>query len=153
MRFRFARVRALLFDVPRTAKLAYCLLRDERVPTGPKLAVGAALGLIVSPLDLPGWIPVIGDLDILALGVLAVRVFVESCSEELVEEHRRLLSEGQSVFDRDLGFALALVTDGVRRLLWRSGLRPTAGGGETRPEDRAGWKLTEESQELEEESA
>ena len=88
MRFHLARVRALLFDVPRTAKLAYCLLRDERVPRGPKLAVGAALGLVLSPLDLPGWIPVIGDLDILALAVLAVRVFVESCPEELVEAHR-----------------------------------------------------------------
>ncbi len=133
--------------------MAYCLLRDERVPRGPKLAVGAALGFVVSPLDLPGWIPVIGDLDILALAVLAVRVFVESCPEELVEEHRRLLSEGQSLFDRDLGFALALASDGVRRLLWRSGLRATAGVGEAPAKDRAGWQLTEESQELEEESA
>ncbi|TMC12878.1 MAG: 50S ribosomal protein L9 [Chloroflexi bacterium] len=67
MRFDLARARALLFEVPRTGKLAYCLMRDRRVPLGPKVAVGTALGLIVSPLDVPAWVPVIGDLDVLAL--------------------------------------------------------------------------------------
>jgi uncharacterized membrane protein YkvA (DUF1232 family) len=114
-----ARARALLFEVPRVGKLAYCLMRDRRVPLGPKLATGAAVGLIVSPVDVPAWVPVIGDLDILALGVLAVKVFVDACPEQVVEEHRGALERGESVFDRDLRLALALAREGVRRLSTR----------------------------------
>ena len=116
MRLNLARARALLVEVPRTGKLAYCLMRDRRVPLGPKLAAGAALGLIVSPLDVPAWIPVIGDVDVLALGVLTVKVFVDACPEQVVEQHRAALQRGESVFDQDLRRTLALVREGVRRL-------------------------------------
>jgi uncharacterized membrane protein YkvA (DUF1232 family) len=114
-----ARARALLFEVPRTGKLAYCLMRDGRVPLGPKVATGVALGLIVSPVDVPAWVPVVGDLDALALGILAVKVFVDACPEQVVEEHRGALERGDSVFDRDLRLALALAREGVRRLTTR----------------------------------
>ncbi|HEY4027246.1 MAG TPA: hypothetical protein VGO86_12515 [Candidatus Dormibacteraeota bacterium] len=119
MPFTFARARALLFEVPRTGKLAYCLMRDRRVPLGPKVVTGAAVGLIVGPLDVPAWVPVIGDLDILALGVLAVKVFVDACPEQVVEEHRSALQRGESVFDRDLRLALTLAREGVQRLTAR----------------------------------
>jgi uncharacterized membrane protein YkvA (DUF1232 family) len=112
-----------LFEVPRSAKLAYCLVRDERVPLAPKLALGGALGLIVSPLDIPGWIPVIGDLDMLALGVLAVKVFVDACPEQVVEEHRAALQRGESLFDRDWRLLFAVARDGVGRLATRSEAR------------------------------
>jgi uncharacterized membrane protein YkvA (DUF1232 family) len=123
MPFSLARARALLFEVPRSAKLAYCLMRDDRVPLGPKVALGAALGLIVSPVDVPAWIPVIGDLDVLALGVLTTKVFVDACPEAVVEEHRARILNGESVFDRDLRIALALVQDGLRRVASRRGAR------------------------------
>jgi hypothetical protein len=116
MPFNLARARALLFEVPRTAKLTYCLMRDRRVPLGPKVAVGAALTLVFSPLDVPGWVPVIGDLDLLALGVLTVKVFVDACPEEVVSEQRAAVAGGESLFDRDLRLALGLVGDGIRRL-------------------------------------
>ena len=124
MPFQLARVRTLLFEVPRTAKLAYCLMRDDRVPLGPKVAVGAALGIIFSPVDVPAWVPVIGDLDVLALGVLTAKVFVDACPDEVVEEHRARILNGKSVFDRDLRLALALLQDGVRRLASRQGATP-----------------------------
>src|SRR5919109_3662185 len=95
-----SRAKSVLVDLPRRGKLAYCLLRDERVPAAPKAVLLAALGVIVSPLDFPAWIPVLGELDMLALGILAVKVFVEACPEELVKEHRRALERGESVFDR-----------------------------------------------------
>ncbi|MDQ6919352.1 MAG: hypothetical protein M3Z98_08340 [Candidatus Dormibacteraeota bacterium] len=101
MPLKFARVRALLMDVPRNGKLGYCLLRDDRVPMAPKVALVGALGVIVSPLDLPAWIPVVGELDMLALGILAVKVFVESCPDELVREHSAAIKAGTSRFDRD----------------------------------------------------
>lgn len=101
MPLTFARVRAFLMDLPRTGKLAYCLLRDERVPAAPKVALLAALGVIVSPLDLPAWIPLVGELDVLALGILAVKVFIEACPEELVREHRAAIRHRRSRFDED----------------------------------------------------
>src|SRR5262249_11107006 len=116
MAFNLARARAFLFEARRTAKLAYCLVRDDRVPLGPKVAMCAALGLIVSPLDVPAWIPVIGDLDVLALGVLTVKVFVDACPEAIVEEHEVALRRGESIYDQDLRRALALARAGVRRL-------------------------------------
>src|SRR5437870_13465488 len=95
----FSRIRDFLVEVPRQAKLAYCLLRDERVPAAPKAALLTALGIIVSPLDFPAWVPVLGELDVLALGVLAVKVFVEACPDELVRDHRKALERGDSIFD------------------------------------------------------
>src|SRR5215467_11546420 len=116
MPFKLARVRTLLFEVPRTAKLAYCLMRDDRVPLGPKVAVGAALGIIFSPVDVPAWVPVIGDLDVLALGVLTAKVFVDACPDPVVEQHRAALERGESLFDRDLRLVLTLAREGVWRL-------------------------------------
>jgi len=116
MRLNLARARALLLEVPRTGKLAYCLMRDRRVPLAPKVATGVALGLIASPLDLPVWVPVVGDLDALALGVLTVKVFVDACPEQVVEQHRGALERGESLFDQDLRTAFALAREAVRRL-------------------------------------
>ena len=126
MPVNLARIRDFLFEVPRQAKLAYCLLRDDRVPAAPKAALLAALGIIVSPLDFPAWVPVLGELDMLALGVLAVKVFVEACPEVLVKEHRRALERGDSLFDRDFraafGAAQEQVVGAVAR--WRGRVRP-----------------------------
>ena len=60
-----ARAKEFLVDVPRHGKLAYCLLRDPRVPAAPKAAVLGALALIISPIDFPAWVPVLGELDML----------------------------------------------------------------------------------------
>src|SRR5262245_13711841 len=136
MPFSLTRARTFLFEVPRTAKLAYCLVRDDRVPAGPKVAMGTALTLIVSPLDVPAWIPVIGDLDILALGILTVKVFVDACPERVVEEHRAALQRRDSLFDRDLRVGLALVARGVRSLIARRRLSlpgPTTSQSEDQP--------------------
>jgi uncharacterized membrane protein YkvA (DUF1232 family) len=110
-----SRVRAILLEVPRHGKLAYCLLRDPRVPTPPKLALLAALGVVVSPLDFPGWIPILGDFDMLALGILAVKVFVDACPKAIVEEHRQALKAGESRFDEDLRGLVGAARLGTRR--------------------------------------
>jgi uncharacterized membrane protein YkvA (DUF1232 family) len=125
MPVNLGRVRAVLFEVPRNAKLAYSLMRDDRVPLPPKVALGASLGLIVSPLDIPAWIPVIGDLDVLALGILAVKVFVDACPERVVEEHEAAMRHGESLFDQDLRAAIGLAREGAGRLSrrWLRGRR------------------------------
>jgi uncharacterized membrane protein YkvA (DUF1232 family) len=115
MPFDVSRARTILLEVPRYGKLAYCLLRDPRVPTPPKLALLGALAVVVSPIDFPGWIPVLGDFDMLALGILAVKVFVDACPKEIVEEHRQALKAGESRFDDDVRGLLGAVRAGTQR--------------------------------------
>jgi uncharacterized membrane protein YkvA (DUF1232 family) len=121
-----SRAKELLVDVPRHGKLAYCLLRDERVPAAPKAVLLGALVLIVSPIDLPAWVPLMGELDMLALSVLAVSTFIEACPEDVRREHEAALKAGESVFDRDFRDTFAATREGagrlfdtIRRRAWR----------------------------------
>ncbi len=66
-----------------TASLPTAFCGTSACPAAPKAVLLAALGLIVSPIDFPAWIPVLGELDMLALGILAVETFVEACPEEV----------------------------------------------------------------------
>jgi len=114
-----SRAKTVLLDVPRHGKLAYCLMRDERVPAAPKAALLAALGVIVSPLDFPAWIPVLGELDMLALGILAVETFIAACPEDIRREHQDALNAKQSIWDRDVRDTLGAARHGVGRLAGR----------------------------------
>ena len=115
-----SRAKTLLLDVPRHGKLAYCLLRDPRIPRRSKLALLAALGVIVNPLiDLPAWIPVVGELDMLALSILAVETFVEACPEDIRREHEQALETKTSIWDRDVRDTVAIARHGVWRLVDR----------------------------------
>ncbi|HKV89445.1 MAG TPA: YkvA family protein [Candidatus Dormibacteraeota bacterium] len=89
------------------------------MPAAPKAVLLGALGLIISPIDFPGWIPVLGELDMLALGVLAVETFIEACPEEVRREHEEALKEKQSVWDRDFRDTVAALRDGIGRLIHR----------------------------------
>jgi uncharacterized membrane protein YkvA (DUF1232 family) len=115
----FSRAKQVLIDVPRHGKLAYCLLRDDRVPAAPKAALLAALGLIVSPIDFPAWIPVLGELDMLALGILAVETFVAACPEDVRKELEAAIEANQSVFDRDVRDTVGAARYGAGRLVNR----------------------------------
>ena len=118
-----SRAMQLLVEVPRHGKLAYCLLRDERVPRAPKLVLLAAMGLIVSPIDFPAWIPVVGELDMLALGILAVQTFIEACPEEIRREHEAALATNDSIFDHDLRDTTGALRHGARGLVTRAQAR------------------------------
>ena len=114
-----SRAKQLLVDVPRHGKLAYCLLRDERVPAAPKAVLVGALILIVSPIDLPAWVPLMGELDMLALAVLAVGTFIEACPEGVRREHEAALEARESTFDRDFREAFSAAREGSGRLFSR----------------------------------
>ena len=120
-----SRAKEVLIEVPRHGKLAYCLLRDPRVPAAPKAAVLGALALIVSPIDLPAWVPVVGELDMLALSVLAVKTFIEACPEDIRREHEQALEAGESVFDRDFRDTVSAAREGGGRLAGRIRARVT----------------------------
>src|SRR5439155_22406035 len=96
----FSRAKTVLFDVPRHGKLAYCLVRDDRIPAAPKAVLLGALGVIVSALDFPAWIPVVGELDMVALGMLAVETCIEAGREDIRREHGAGRRAKPSFWDR-----------------------------------------------------
>jgi uncharacterized membrane protein YkvA (DUF1232 family) len=114
-----SRAKSVLVDVPRHGKLAYCLVRDDRVPAAPKVVLLGALGIIVSPLNFPKFIPVLGELDMLALGILAVETFVAACPEEIRREHEAALKAKESVWDRDVRDTVSAARHGMGRLVYR----------------------------------
>jgi uncharacterized membrane protein YkvA (DUF1232 family) len=88
-----------LWALLRQGRLAFRLLRDERVPTVAKLIVPAAMLYAVSPLDLvPDLIPLVGQVDDLGVLVLAVLAFIKLCPHHLVVEHEAAL-DGQEAPD------------------------------------------------------
>ena len=105
-------VKHLLFDLPRQLRLAYCLFFDDRVPGYVKGAFAAALGVIALPIiDIPAAIPFVGELDMVALTLLAVRLFIAACPRYVVAEQEHLILERHSRFDEDVrrGEHIALV--------------------------------------------
>jgi uncharacterized membrane protein YkvA (DUF1232 family) len=84
----------LLADLLRNFRLAWRLIRDPRIGTWTKLIIpGIALVYLISPVDiLPDVIPVVGQLDDLAILVLAVKLFIELCPQDIVRFHREGLA-------------------------------------------------------------
>jgi uncharacterized membrane protein YkvA (DUF1232 family) len=96
-------LRRIARELPRYGKLTYCLYRDPRVPQRNKLALAAALVAIYNPvIDLPLWIPVVGEMDSLALTILAVKMFIDRAPADLVQYHKERIGLGTSDFDQDL---------------------------------------------------
>jgi uncharacterized membrane protein YkvA (DUF1232 family) len=100
---RFKRLRLLILELPQQLRLAYCLARDPRTPAPLKAALAGSLALILNPaIDLPAWVPVLGQMDAIALTVLAVRTFNAQAPRELRESIEADIRAGQSRFDLDL---------------------------------------------------
>jgi uncharacterized membrane protein YkvA (DUF1232 family) len=89
--------------VPRYVKLGWLLMNDPTVSGRGKAALGGGLAYAISPIDpVPGFIPVLGQLDDLAVLLLAVRMALKSAPTEVAD--RRLQEAGLSwdTLDRDL---------------------------------------------------
>lgn len=89
--------------VPKYLKLGWLLMNDPTVSGRGKAALGGGLAYAVSPIDpVPGFIPVLGQLDDLAVLLLAIRTALNYCPEEVAE--RRLGEAGLSraTLERDL---------------------------------------------------
>ncbi len=76
-------------------QLIYRLLHDDRVPTLLKVAVPLGVALyFVMPLDLiPDFIPGLGQLDDIAVLLLAMNLFVKLAPQVVVSEHRQALGQ------------------------------------------------------------
>lgn len=102
MNARLVTAKQVLVDIPRRLRLAYCLLRDPRVPFPLKTLLASAFGLIVSPVKKPKRFPLLGPIDTTTLTLISLNLFILACPLELVSEHEQKIVERQSIFDEDL---------------------------------------------------
>jgi uncharacterized membrane protein YkvA (DUF1232 family) len=80
--------RELLTLVPNLVRLFRGLLGDPRVPLSSKIAVGIAVGWLISPIDLiPEFVPVLGPFDDVVVAALALRHVLRRAGEDVVREH------------------------------------------------------------------
>ena len=77
-----------LLALPRVALLVPKLARDKRVPTRTKLALGGLAVYIASPWDLiPGFIPVLGQLDDAVALLLFVDGVLNQIDDDILLDH------------------------------------------------------------------
>lgn len=82
---------AMIRTAPKQVALIGRLLKDARVPAIAKaLFVGAGI-FAVSPMNVPGWVPVIGAFDDLGIGLLAINIFFRMIPDDLVSEHKQAI--------------------------------------------------------------
>jgi len=77
----------LALRLPTLTRLALRLLRDPRVPRPAKVATLGAIGLVFSPLNLPGWVPVVGQATDLLVIATVLDVFIRTAPRMVVREH------------------------------------------------------------------
>ena len=67
--------------------LSWHLFRDARVPLLPKLVLAGAVLLVLSPLDVVEWLPLVGGAGGVALLAIVLRSFINAAPEEVRAEH------------------------------------------------------------------
>jgi uncharacterized membrane protein YkvA (DUF1232 family) len=89
--------------VPRYVRLGWLLMNDQTVSARGKAALGGGLAYAISPIDpVPGFIPVLGQLDDLAVLLLAVRMALKSAPTEVADRHLAEAGLSWQALDRDL---------------------------------------------------
>src|SRR5436190_24346723 len=77
----------VLLHLPNFARLYWRLFRDRRVSILPKALLVLTLVYVISPFDLiPDFIPVIGEMDDLAVVLSGLWLFIRLCPPEVVRE-------------------------------------------------------------------
>ncbi len=79
--------------LPQLVRLSLRLVRDPRVPTANKAMTIGAIALVLSPLDVPGWVPVIGQsLDVVVIAAILDR-FIAAAPAHVVREHSAAMED------------------------------------------------------------
>jgi uncharacterized membrane protein YkvA (DUF1232 family) len=90
--------------LPSYARLVWSLARDDRVPKRQKLLLGAIAAYLAMPIDLiPDFIPVIGQLDDLAVLIFGLDLFIKVAPKEVVDEHIARIAKDDDQLLEDLG--------------------------------------------------
>ena len=108
---------ALARRAPTYARLVWALIRDPRVPLRQKLVLVGVAGYLVLPIDLiPDFIPVLGQLDDLAVVLLGLDLFIRSAPPDLVDLHLARIAQNKDELRQDLAKAEGLLGDRFKDL-------------------------------------
>lgn len=111
-----ARFVGVLARTPRYIRLGWLLMHDPTVGRRGKAALAGGLAYAVSPIDpVPGFIPVLGQLDDLAVLLLAVRTALRSAPTEVADARLAEVGLAWETLDRDLVTIRATAIWVVRR--------------------------------------
>jgi uncharacterized membrane protein YkvA (DUF1232 family) len=118
--------------LPTYIRLIWALLRDRRVPPAQKLILAGIAAYLVLPIDLiPDFIPILGQLDDIAVVLLGLDFFIRSAPQNLVDEHLARIAQNRDQLSRDVAFAERMVggrAGDVRATLERIVQRGRRGG-------------------------
>ena len=93
----------LVQAVPRYGRLVYCLYRDPRTPRTWKVGLGLSVAAILSPfINVPEIVPVLGEMETVALLIVAVSASMRFVPEYLITEHEAAIVAGTSYFHQDM---------------------------------------------------
>ena len=110
---------ALVKRLPRYAKLAWALAREPSLSRARRAAVLAGAAYVVSPIDLvPGFIPVAGQLDDVAVALGSIRLALNGLSPKVRAAHLAAAGITQADLDADLR-----ATGSIAGWLGKSGIR------------------------------
>jgi uncharacterized membrane protein YkvA (DUF1232 family) len=122
--FPSERFGALVRRLPRYARLAWHLARDERLPRSRQAALLAGAAYLVSPIDLvPGFIPVAGQLDDALAVLFAIRLALAGlppADREAALAHAGLEASAVDEDLRTIGVTYAWLGRQGARLSWRA---------------------------------
>jgi uncharacterized membrane protein YkvA (DUF1232 family) len=103
--------------LPTYGRLIWDLARDPRVPTQQKLVLGGIAAYLALPIDLiPDFIPVIGQLDDLAVLILGLDWFIRNAPPEVVTEHMAKIAKHEDTLSKDLGAAGTILEGRAKEL-------------------------------------
>jgi uncharacterized membrane protein YkvA (DUF1232 family) len=94
----------IIGELFQNGRLAWRLLRDGRVPSLLKFVVPGVVGAyLLMPIDLaPDFIPILGQLDDLAVLALAIKLFIELSPRNVVQELRNGLTQQTKTYATDV---------------------------------------------------
>ena len=103
--------------MPTYARLVWGLARDPRVPVQQKAVLAGIAAYVAFPIDLiPDFIPVLGELDDLAVLVLGLDWFIRNAPRDVVDEHMARIARHDDTLTQDLDAAGTVLEDRAREL-------------------------------------
>ena len=102
----------LVRRLPTYIRLVWALLRDRRVGAPQKLILAGIVGYLVFPVDLiPDVVPVLGQLDDIAVVLLGIDLFIRSAPQDIVDEHLARITQDRDQLSRDIASAERMLGD------------------------------------------
>jgi uncharacterized membrane protein YkvA (DUF1232 family) len=121
----------VLRRLPAYSRLAWALVRDRRIRRRHRALLVGGIGYLLSPIDLiPGFVPVLGQLDDLAVALWTLRRALQAAPPEAAEAHLAAAGLSRETLDADLR-RVSRSGRLVTRAVFRVGRTLAVGAGRT----------------------